>query len=70
MSDLNPLLDNCKPRRIHFEKDQIAEWNSSLEEMLAPSPRHRKMSYQQALDMIKRFSYIIRDCNFVIEPEN
>ena len=70
MPKLNPLLDNCKPRNVHPEKAKIAEMNSSLDEMLEPTARHRVTSYRQALRMIKQFTYIIKDCNLVVEPEN
>ena len=70
MSKLHPFLDNCKPRTVHLEKEKIIELNSSLDEMLEPSARHRVTSYQQALQMIKQFTYIIKDCNLVVGPEN
>ena len=70
MPDINPLLDNCKPRTVHFDEEKVTELSSSLDEMLEPAPRQRITSYQQALHMIKQFTYVIKDCNFVTEPEN
>lgn len=70
MPNIDPLLDNCKPRNVHLEKEKMRELNSSLDEMLEPSARHRVASYQEALRMIKQFTYIVKDCNYLIEPEN
>jgi hypothetical protein len=70
MVDLNPLLDNCKPRGVHFNRSRIAELASSLDEMLEPAPTQRIVSYDQALQLIRQFSHTIKDCNFIIEPEN
>ncbi|MFX1509394.1 MAG: hypothetical protein ACFFBR_03715 [Promethearchaeota archaeon] len=70
MAKINPLIDNCKPRSVHLEKEKQTELNSSLDEMLEPSARHRVSSFQEALRMIKQFTYIIKDCNYLIEPEN
>ncbi len=70
MSSLDPFLDNCKPRNVHLEKEKINELNSSIDELLEPTARHRIMIYQHALRMIKQFTYIIKDCNLVAEPDN
>ncbi|MHA2406391.1 MAG: hypothetical protein ACXADB_02360 [Candidatus Hermodarchaeia archaeon] len=70
MTDLDPRIDNCKPRKIHLDKERRVEMKSSIDEMLEPSARHRVMSYQQAIQIIKQFTYVIRDCNYLIEPEN
>jgi hypothetical protein len=70
MTELNPLLDNCKPRRVHLDKERTTELNSSIDELVETSARLRVMSYREALRMIKQFTYIIKDCNFMIEPEN
>ncbi|MFX1565422.1 MAG: hypothetical protein ACFFCH_05475 [Promethearchaeota archaeon] len=70
MSNQKSLIDNCKPRTVHLEKEKVNELNSSLDEMLEPSARHRVASYQEALRMIKQFTYIVKDCNYLIEPEN
>ena len=70
MTDLDPLLDNCKPRRVHLDRERKVEMKSSIDELLEPTASHRVMSYQQAIQMIKQFTYVIKDCNFVIGPEN
>jgi len=70
MPKMNPLLDNCKPRRVHLDNERISELDSSLDEMLEPAAEQRIMSYQQALQTIRQFTYVVKDCNFVGEPDN
>jgi hypothetical protein len=70
MAEINPLIDNCKPQRVHLENEKTTELKNSIDEMLEPSARHRVTSYQEAIRMIKQFTYIINDCNFMVEPEN
>lgn len=70
MTELNSLIDNCKPQRAHLDSEKMVELRSSIDEMLEPSARYRVTSYQEAIRMIKQFTYIIKDCNFMVEPEN
>lgn len=64
------LADNCKRRSVDFVKERMAELRGSLDEQLDSAPFQRKMSYNQALHMIKQFTFLIKDCNYLIEPEN
>ena len=64
------LADNCKPRSVDFVKERMAELRGSLDEQLDSALFQRKMSYNQALHMIKQFTFLIKDCNYLIEPEN
>jgi hypothetical protein len=64
------LVDNCKPRSVDFVKERMAKLRGSLDEQLDSAPFQRKMSYNQALHLIKQFTYLIKDCNYLIEPEN
>ncbi len=70
MTEVNPLLDNCKPKRVHLEKEKATDLSLGIDELLETNAMHRVVSYQEALRMIKQFTYIIKDCNYVIEPEN
>lgn len=70
MTKIDPFVNNCKPRGVDFMKEKIEELSGSLEEQLEPTPRQRKMSYHQALHMLNQFTYIVKDCNYRIEPEN
>jgi len=70
MTDMKFLANNCKPRSVDFIKARMDELRGSLDEQLDPAPFQRKMSYNQALHMIKQFTFLIKDCNYLIEPEN
>ncbi len=70
MSNTRFLPDNCKPRGVDFLKERMAELRGSLDEQLDSAPFQRKMSYNQALHIIKQFTFLIKDCNYLIEPEN
>ena len=64
------FVDNCKPQTDDFVQVKIAEMSDSLDELLEPTPRQRVFSYNQALNMIKQFTLLIKDCNYQISPEN
>ncbi|MFW9830808.1 MAG: hypothetical protein ACFFD8_03455 [Candidatus Thorarchaeota archaeon] len=66
----NSLMDNCKPRTSDFFKEKTNELNGSLDELLDSTPLQRKMSYHQALHMIKQFTYIMKDYNYLINSKN
>lgn len=70
MTETKYLANNCKTRGIDFDKARMEELRGSLDEQLDPAPFQRKMSYNQALHMIKQFTFLIKDCNYLIEPEN
>ncbi|MFX1319622.1 MAG: hypothetical protein ACFE9D_12240 [Promethearchaeota archaeon] len=70
MTKVNPLLNNCKPHRVHLKKEKATELSLGIDELLETSASQRVISYQEALRMIKQFTYIIKDCNYMIEPKN
>jgi hypothetical protein len=70
MTDTKFLVDNCKPRGVVFVKERMDELRGSLDEQLDSAPFQRKISYNHALHMIKQFTFLIKDCNYLIEPEN
>lgn len=70
MTRTERFVDNCKPQPEESVKAKIEELSDSLDELLEPSPRQRLFSYDQALDMIRQFTVLIKDCNYQIEPEN
>jgi hypothetical protein len=70
MKKKNPVINNCKPQNSDYVKEKIDELSGSLDEMLDVSPRMRKASYHKALHMIKQFSNLAKECNYMVEPEN
>jgi len=70
MTKAKRFVDNCKPQPENFVKAKIAELSDSLDELLEPSPPQRLFSYDQALDMIRQFTVLIKDCNYHVAPEN
>jgi len=70
MTRAERFADNCKPQTEDFVKAKIAEMSDSLDELLEPSPRQRLFSYDQALDMIRKFTVLVKDCNYQVSPEN
>jgi hypothetical protein len=70
MTNRKYLADNCKPRDVDLVKERREELREIMDEQLEPAPLQRKMSYHQALHMIKQFTFLIKDCNYLIEPEN
>jgi hypothetical protein len=70
MTKTERFVDNCKPQTDEFVQTNITEMSDSLDELLEPTPRQRAFSYHQALDMIKQFTLLIKDCNYQISPEN
>jgi hypothetical protein len=70
MTEMKFLANNCKPRGVDFVKTRMDELRGSLDEQLDSAPFQRKMSYNHALHMIKQFTFLIKDCNYLFEPEN
>jgi len=70
MADMKFLANNCKPLGVDFVKARMDELRGSLDEQLDSAPFQRKMSYNQALQMIKQFTFLIKNCNYLIEPKN